>query len=218
MNRFTVVLACLCGVSVAGQTAPAAPAIVSATVIAEALPVGFRISAIAVEYSERLGSARIPVSAFAVEALGTKESTVQAGPRTVTKAYINDTAATSNRARPGKYVILELAPTDKNSIGRSNAAILTLKESHSVRRAAPITMNRRTIAASAAPIKDVLLGDRGGPVYLQAWGGQSTIDRALKSIKLQYEKSPRWSEIQEKVSKKAIIQAFGDQGAVTVAA
>ena len=60
-------------------------------------------------------------------------------------------------------------------------------------------------------IKEVLLDDKGGPVYLLAWGGQSTIARALKSIKAQYEGSPEWPAIQEKVSRKAIIQAFGDQ-------
>jgi hypothetical protein len=60
-------------------------------------------------------------------------------------------------------------------------------------------------------IKDVLLDDKGGPVYLLAWGGQSTIARALKAIKVQYENSPEWSGIRDKVSKKAIIQAFGDQ-------
>ena len=60
-------------------------------------------------------------------------------------------------------------------------------------------------------IKEILLDDQGGPVYLQAWGGQSTIARALKSIKAQYEGSPEWPKIQDKVSRKAIIQAFGDQ-------
>jgi hypothetical protein len=60
-------------------------------------------------------------------------------------------------------------------------------------------------------IRRVLLDDDGGPVYLQAWGGQSTIARALKSIKRQYEGSPQWPAIVDKVSKKAIIQAFGDQ-------
>ena len=60
-------------------------------------------------------------------------------------------------------------------------------------------------------IKAVLLDDKGGPVYLQAWGGQSTIARALEAIKLQYGTSPQWPAIQEKISKKAIIQAFGDQ-------
>jgi hypothetical protein len=60
-------------------------------------------------------------------------------------------------------------------------------------------------------IKAVLLDDEGGPVYLQAWGGQSTIARALRSIQLQYGASPQWSEIRDRVSRKAIIQAFGDQ-------
>ena len=60
-------------------------------------------------------------------------------------------------------------------------------------------------------IKTVLLDDEPGPVYLLAWGGQSTIARALKSIRQQYEASPEWPKLLEKVSRKAIIQAFGDQ-------
>ena len=60
-------------------------------------------------------------------------------------------------------------------------------------------------------IKEILLDDRGGPVYLQAWGGQSTIARALKAIALEYQSTPEWPAIREKVSRKAIIQAFGDQ-------
>jgi hypothetical protein len=60
-------------------------------------------------------------------------------------------------------------------------------------------------------IRDVLLDDKGGPVYLLAWGGQSTIARALQAIELQYGGSPQWAAIREQVSKKAIIQAFGDQ-------
>jgi hypothetical protein len=60
-------------------------------------------------------------------------------------------------------------------------------------------------------IKAVLLDDLGGPVYIQAWGGQSTIARALMSIAAQYQGSPEWPRIREKVSRKAIIQAFGDQ-------
>ena len=60
-------------------------------------------------------------------------------------------------------------------------------------------------------IKSVLLDDKPGPVYLLAWGGQSTIARALRSIRQQYEGSPDWPKLLEKVSRKAIIQAFGDQ-------
>ena len=57
-------------------------------------------------------------------------------------------------------------------------------------------------------IEEVLLDDEGGPVYLLAWGGPSTIARALKSIQEDYEGTPQWPAIYEKVSQKAIIQAF----------
>jgi len=60
-------------------------------------------------------------------------------------------------------------------------------------------------------IEQLLLDDKPGPIYLLAWGGQSTIARGLKSIQERYQGRPEWPVIQAKVSKKAIIQAFGDQ-------
>ena len=60
-------------------------------------------------------------------------------------------------------------------------------------------------------IKQVLLDDRPGPVFLLAWGGQSTIARALQSIQLTYQHTRQWPAIYQKVSRKAIIQASGDQ-------
>lgn len=63
-------------------------------------------------------------------------------------------------------------------------------------------------------IRDALLDDRPGPVYLLAWGGQSTIGRALKSIEAQYRATPEWEAVRAKVSRKAIIQSFGDQDKV----
>jgi hypothetical protein len=63
----------------------------------------------------------------------------------------------------------------------------------------------------ARSIRDILLDDDGGPVYLLAWGGQSTIARALKSLRAAFERSPAWPAIRDKVSRKAIVQAFGDQ-------
>ncbi|MBN2069768.1 MAG: DUF1593 domain-containing protein [Opitutales bacterium] len=60
-------------------------------------------------------------------------------------------------------------------------------------------------------IKSLLLDDNQKPIYLLAWAGQSTIARALKSIELEYKKSPNWDSIYEKVCKKAIIQSFSDQ-------
>ena len=60
-------------------------------------------------------------------------------------------------------------------------------------------------------IKQVLLDNEGGPVYLMAWGGPSTIARALKSIQLEYQGTRRWRAIQRKVTRKAIIVSFGTQ-------
>lgn len=60
-------------------------------------------------------------------------------------------------------------------------------------------------------IKRLLLDDEPGPIYLLAWGGQSTIARALKSIQDRYQKTSEWSAISRKVSRKAILSASGDQ-------
>ena len=60
-------------------------------------------------------------------------------------------------------------------------------------------------------IKALLLDDEPGPVYLLAWGGQSTIARALKSIQLQYSGTPEWPAVYQKVSRKAILSPSGDQ-------
>jgi hypothetical protein len=60
-------------------------------------------------------------------------------------------------------------------------------------------------------IKALLLDDEPGPVYLLAWGGQSTIARALKSIQDQFLGTPQWRSIYQKVSRKAILSPSGDQ-------
>ena len=60
-------------------------------------------------------------------------------------------------------------------------------------------------------IKALLLDDEPGPVYLLAWGGQSTIARALKSIQLQYSGTHEWPAVYQKVSRKAILSPSGDQ-------
>jgi len=60
-------------------------------------------------------------------------------------------------------------------------------------------------------IKALLLDDEEAPLYLHAWGGQSTIARALKSIEEQYKDTPRWAAIRAKVIRKAVIHPSGDQ-------
>src|SRR5215213_5748957 len=60
-------------------------------------------------------------------------------------------------------------------------------------------------------IKSLLLDDDPTPVYLLAWGGASTISRALKSIQDTHERTAEWPAIRTKVSRKAILSLSGDQ-------
>lgn len=60
-------------------------------------------------------------------------------------------------------------------------------------------------------IKALLLDQEEAPIYLHAWGGQSTIARALKSIEEQYKGTPQWSTVRAKVIRKAVIHPSGDQ-------
>jgi hypothetical protein len=60
-------------------------------------------------------------------------------------------------------------------------------------------------------IRDLLLDNDRRPLYLQAWGGTSTIARALKSIEERYSASPRWASVKAAVSRKAVILASGFQ-------
>lgn len=60
-------------------------------------------------------------------------------------------------------------------------------------------------------IKALLLDDIEEPIYLHAWGGQSTINRALASIEEEFRGAPQWPEIRAKVVAKAVIHPSGDQ-------
>jgi hypothetical protein len=60
-------------------------------------------------------------------------------------------------------------------------------------------------------IKSLLLDDKPGPLFLTAWGGQSTIARALKSIQETYEYTTEWEGIKKKISRKVVLLPSGDQ-------
>jgi hypothetical protein len=60
-------------------------------------------------------------------------------------------------------------------------------------------------------IKSLMLDDKPGPLFITAWGGQSTIARALKSIQEQYEFTTEWESIREKISRKVVLLPSGDQ-------
>ncbi len=60
-------------------------------------------------------------------------------------------------------------------------------------------------------IRKLLLDDEESPIYLHAWGGHSTIARALKSIEEEFRDTPQWAEIRAKVIRKAILHPSADQ-------
>jgi hypothetical protein len=60
-------------------------------------------------------------------------------------------------------------------------------------------------------IKSLMLDDKPGQLFITAWGGQSTIARALKSIQEQYENTTQWQAIKKKISRKVVLLPSGDQ-------
>lgn len=60
-------------------------------------------------------------------------------------------------------------------------------------------------------IRSLMLDDKPGQLYIAAWGGQSTIARALKSIQQQYEFTVQWEAIKAKIYRKVVLLPSGDQ-------
>lgn len=60
-------------------------------------------------------------------------------------------------------------------------------------------------------IKATILDNEPGQLFITAWGGASTIARALKSIQDQYEMTAQWDAIKDKINRKVILLPSGDQ-------
>ena len=60
-------------------------------------------------------------------------------------------------------------------------------------------------------IKERILDEDERPLYIQVWGGTNTIARALKDIQDEHELDLNWKELHEKISKKVILTACGEQ-------
>ncbi len=60
-------------------------------------------------------------------------------------------------------------------------------------------------------IRSLIMDDKPGPLYITAWGGQSTVARALRSIQEQYEFTTEWEAIKLKISRKVVLLPSGDQ-------
>ncbi|RMG55848.1 MAG: DUF1593 domain-containing protein, partial [Bacteroidetes bacterium] len=60
-------------------------------------------------------------------------------------------------------------------------------------------------------IKSLILDEQPGPLFLAAWGGMSTIARALKSIEDAYASTSGWDALQQRISEKVVLLPSGDQ-------
>ncbi len=60
-------------------------------------------------------------------------------------------------------------------------------------------------------IKSLILDNEPGKLYITAWGGMSTIARALKSIKEENESKPEWNDLRKKIIDKVVLLPSGDQ-------
>ncbi|HEY3389561.1 MAG TPA: DUF1593 domain-containing protein, partial [Prolixibacteraceae bacterium] len=60
-------------------------------------------------------------------------------------------------------------------------------------------------------IRSLILDDKPGKLFITAWGGQSTIARALKSIQEEYEFTTKWEPIKKKILAKVVLLPSGDQ-------
>lgn len=60
-------------------------------------------------------------------------------------------------------------------------------------------------------IRSLIMDDKPGQLYITAWGGQSTIARALKVIQEKYQYTTEWDDIRDKISRKVVLLPSGDQ-------
>ena len=60
-------------------------------------------------------------------------------------------------------------------------------------------------------IRQRILDDDPRTLYLQVWGGTNTIARALLDIQNEFEDKPGWKELHEKITRKVVITACGEQ-------
>lgn len=60
-------------------------------------------------------------------------------------------------------------------------------------------------------IRKAILDDDERTLYLQVWGGCNTIVRALMDIQAEFGNTPQWPALHEKLTKKIVITACGEQ-------
>ncbi|WP_296666102.1 DUF1593 domain-containing protein, partial [Demequina sp.] len=71
--------------------------------------------------------------------------------------------------------------------------------------------DRREPTPGSDLIARVLLDHEPGIVVAQAWGGLNTIARALMSIEERYAGTSEWPAVQERISRRTVLTAWGEQ-------
>jgi hypothetical protein len=60
-------------------------------------------------------------------------------------------------------------------------------------------------------IESLILDELPGPLFITAWGGGSTIARALYAIESKFSHQAGWNELKSRISKKVVLLPSGDQ-------
>jgi len=60
-------------------------------------------------------------------------------------------------------------------------------------------------------IESLIMDEKPGKLFITAWGGASTIARALLSIQQEFQYTDEWDTIKEKISRKVVLLPSGDQ-------
>ena len=112
---------------------------------------------------------------------------------------------------PAKDLIFYQADVHSNEIVRQR--IRTMRRLLEGRPVTVVTTFSALMAPQIKPeiIRENILDDRPGPLFIQAWGGSSSIAAALRSIEDEYKGSDGWDDMVKKVEGKVILCLSGDQ-------
>ena len=70
---------------------------------------------------------------------------------------------------------------------------------------------REAPTAGSELIRQRILDDDERTLYVQVWGGSNTIARALMDIEAEYAGRPGWEALHERITKKVVLTACGEQ-------
>ncbi|XVV08142.1 nucleoside hydrolase-like domain-containing protein [Actinoplanes sp. CA-131856] len=127
----------------------------------------------------------------------------------------NSADATTWRWNPDRWIEKQISQYDRilPTLRKHDARYPSARELRSKVAVGNIDFENDFSADTAGSdlIKSALLDNDRRDLWLQAWGGQNTIARALKSIEEQYKGTRQWAAVRAKVAGKAVIATIGNQ-------